>query len=356
LFLQQDRIISQKRSYKKRHKSMLKGCVIGFGRMGVTHYSILNTHPDVRFVAVCDSQSALLKAIRRYQGVETFSDYRQMFGNVEIDFAILCTPTSSHTEIGLAAADKGIHLFLEKPFSLDPKAGSALAKKMRSVELVNQVGYFLRFHSVFRAVKEILEEGLIGTPSFYQNEMYGRTVLKPSKTSWRARKNMGGGCMMDFGSHCLDLSDYLFGPVAEVKGSVLKSIFSTEVEDAFFTHLIHEEGVIGSVSVNWSDESYRRPYNRIEIVGTKGKLVADRQEMRLYLTEEDPKGRYSKGWNVRYLPQLEKGARFIVRGPEFTEQLDHFVSCIRSPMASSLCTFEDALRTDKVMAMIREDL
>lgn len=255
---------------------MLTGCLIGLGRMGITHYSILNTHPDVQIAAVCDPQKALLNGLRKFKEVETYTDYRELFKAVKPDFAIVCTPTASHVEIGSVASELGTHMFMEKPFSLSFPDGDALVKKSKDKGLVSQVGYFLRFHCVFNEVKKILDEGTIGAVSHYKNEMYGRTVLKPSKVSWRAKKQMGGGCMMDFGSHCLDLSDYFFGPVKGVRGSVLKSIYSAEVEDAFFTQLVHHGGIIGTVSVNWSDESYRRPYNRIEVLGEKGKIIADR--------------------------------------------------------------------------------
>ncbi|GAH61937.1 unnamed protein product, partial [marine sediment metagenome] len=78
---------------------MLKGGVIGFGRMGVTHYSILNTHPDVQFVAVCDSSKFILKNLKRYTSLKLFTDYRKMLDEVEIDFVIVATPTIYHTEI-----------------------------------------------------------------------------------------------------------------------------------------------------------------------------------------------------------------------------------------------------------------
>jgi predicted dehydrogenase len=325
---------------------MLRGSVIGFGRMGITHYSILNTHSNVDFVAVCDASNFMLKFLQQFSKIQTFTDYRKMFDKVDLDFVIVCTPTASHAEIGLAAAERGIHVFLEKPFALDIHQGEELVDAMQQKELVNQVGYFLRFHSIFNKVKELISEGAIGEISHYKNEMYGRTVLKPSKSSWRAEKKMGGGCMMDFGSHCLDLSDYLFGPVSSVKGSIMHSIFSAEVEDAVMTHLVHESNVPGTVFLNWSDASYRRPYNRIEIVGKKGKIIADRQEYRIYQRD--------KGWSVGYLPEIDKGERFIVRGPEFTKQLNHFIDCIEKSETNSIGTFADAFRTDKVMEMIKE--
>lgn len=332
---------------------MLKGGIIGFGRMGMTHYSILNTHPDVQFVAVCDSSRFMLKNLKRYTSLELFTDYRKMLDEVEMDFIIVATPTALHAEIVKAATQTGLHMFVEKPFSLIAEQARKLVAALEGKNLVNQVGYFLRFNEVFRKVKKLLDDGLIGEVVHYRNEMYGRTVLRASKSSWRSKKEMGGGCMLDFASHCIDLADYLFGPAKAVSGSILKSIYSLNVEDAVYTTLKHRNGTTGNVMVNWSDESYRRPFNRIEILGTKGKIVADRQEYRLYLRETNNSGHFEKGWNIHYLPELEKGVRFSVRGSEFTNQLDHFIECIAEKKPETVCTFADAMRTDFVIEKIK---
>jgi len=334
---------------------MLKGSVIGFGRMGVTHYSILNTHPDVQFVAVCDPSRFILKNLKRYTSMKLFTDYRKMLDEMEMDFVIVATPTVSHTDIVRAAIQRGLHIFVEKPFSLTVVEGEKMVTMLEGKGLVNQVGYFLRFNEVFRIVKKIITDGMIGEVVHYKNEMYGRTVLKASKSSWRSKKAMGGGCMLDFASHCIDLADYLFGPTEEVSGSILKNVYSTNIEDAVYTMLKHHNVTTsGNIMVNWSDESYRRPFNRIEVFGTKGKIIADRQEYWLYLREVDNDSHFEKGWNIHYLPELEKGVRFSVRGSDYTNQLDHFIDCIENNRAT-LCTFADALRTDFVIEKIKKD-
>jgi predicted dehydrogenase len=274
---------------------------------------------------------------------------------VEIDFVIVATPTIYHTEIVKVAIEGGLHMFVEKPFSLMVEEGGKIVAMLESKDTVNQVGYFLRFNEVFRMVKKLITDGLIGEVVHYKNEMYGRTVLKASKSSWRSKKAMGGGCMLDFASHCIDLADYLFGPAEQVFGSILKNIYSHNVEDAVYTTLEHQKGPSGSIMVNWSDESYRRPFNRIEVFGTKGKIIADRQEYRLYLCEAYNNSRFEKGWNIYYLPDLEKGVRFSVRGSEFTNQLDHFIKCIKEKKTETACTFVDALRTDFVIEKIKKD-
>lgn len=336
-------------------KLMLKGGVIGFGRMGLTHYSILNTHPDVQFVAVCDSSKFILKNLKRYTSLKLFNDYRKMLNETEMDFIIVATATVSHTEIVKAAIERSLHVFVEKPFSLTAEEGRDLIAMLDGKRLVNQVGYFLRFNEVFRAVKKLISEGLIGEVVHYKSEMYGRTVLWASKSSWRSKKEMGGGCMLDFASHCIDLADYLFGTVEKVSGSVLNRVYSATVEDVVCAMLEHQNGTSGNIMVNWSDESYRRPFNLIEIFGTKGKIIADRQGYRLYLREAANSSHLGKGWNIRYLPELEKSVRFSVRGSEFTNQLDHFIECIKEKKAKTGCTFADALRTDFVIDKIKKD-
>jgi predicted dehydrogenase len=333
---------------------MLKGGVIGLGRMGLIHYSILNTHPNVQFVGVCDSSRFIIKNLKRYTSLKLFADYRKMLDEVETDFVIVATPTVLHAEIVEAAISKGVHIFVEKPFCLTAEQGKEVVAMLAGKQLVNQVGYFLRFNDVVRAVKEAVSNGLIGDVIHYKNEMYGRTVLKPSKSSWRSKEEMGGGCMLDFASHCIDLADCLFGPAEAVSGSILKRIYSANVDDAVYTTLLHRNGVVGNIMVNWSDETYRKPYNRVEILGTKGKIVADRQEYRVYLAEASNDGHWEKGWNIRYLPDLEKGVRFSVRGGDYTHQLDHFIDCIENG-TENICTFADGLRTDLVIDQIKKD-
>jgi predicted dehydrogenase len=278
-----------------------------------------------------------------------------MLDRTKLDFVVVTTPTASHAEIALAAAERGLHVFMEKPFGLDRAAGEPVVAAMQRRGLVSQVGYFMRFMPTFRRLKEVLDRGVIGQVVHYKNEMYGRTVLQTSKSSWRAEKKTGGGCLLDFGSHCLDLSDYLMGPVAAVSGAVLRQVYSTEVDDAVAATLLHRSGVSGTILVNWSDASYRRPYNVVEVFGTGGKLIADRQELRVYLRAPAADGSFPAGWSVQYLPELEKGVRFTIRGPEYSDQLDHFVECIQQKRTETTCTFADAWRTDGVVERIVAD-
>ena len=77
---------------------MLRGVVVGFGRMGLTHFSILNSHPDVEFVGACDSSSFVLRNVTKSLGIPTYKDYGRMIKETRPDFAIIATPTAMHAD------------------------------------------------------------------------------------------------------------------------------------------------------------------------------------------------------------------------------------------------------------------
>ena len=334
---------------------MLKAGFIGFGRMGITHFSILNTNPAISPVAVCDQSGAMLNILKKYVNIETFSNYRKMIAETDLDCVIISTPSDSHTEIINHAIDNNLHVFTEKPFAMNSMDGRDTLKHLEGRNLVNQVGYVNRFNEVFMEVKKLIESGIIGEIKQFSSEMYGATVLKDAKSGWRGKKNTGGGCLYEFASHGIDLALYLFGMPDKVAGSVLQGIFSSEVEDWVSSTFVYRNRFSGTITVNWSDETYRKPANIITVNGTKGKIVADKHAYKIFLKASDPGGRFQKGWNTVYITELAQSVSFYLRGNEFTRQLDYFVDCIGNNAKENLCSFADALQTDIVMDKITSD-
>ena len=239
--------------------------------MGITHYSILNTHPSVKASAIADTSKTMRNILDKYLAVATFSDYRQMIQETPLDFVVVSTPTDSHAEAIKFALEHGIHVFTEKPLAMTPAESGEVLALAEKKQLVNQVGYVNRFNEVFMEVKRLLEAGVIGELKSFTSEMYGATVLKGSNATWRSKRKSGGGCMYEFASHCLDLVVYLLGQPDRVAGSVLKSIYSANVEDMVTSTLIYDTGLSGTITVNWSDESFRKPANIVSFFGTARK-------------------------------------------------------------------------------------
>ena len=202
---------------------------------------------------------------------------------------------------------------------------------------------------MFIEVKRLIEDGVIGKVVNFSFEMYGATVLKDSKSSWRGNRNTGGGCMYEFASHCIDLVMYLLDMPVSVSGSIMQSIYSSEVEDLVSPSFIYKKGCSGSIFVNWSDETYRKPTNIIKILGTHGKIIADKHAFKLYVKEKDTKNGFNQGWNTRYITDIRETVRFYLRGNEFTRQLDYFIDCIEGKEKSNMASFAEGLKTDIIM-------
>lgn len=327
---------------------MIKAGIIGLGKMGISHYSILNAHPDVKVEGVCDTSGFILSAISQYGTSQTFKDYRQMIQECDLDCILVSTPTSSHADIVGYALEKNLHVFVEKPFCLTTSEGLELSKLANKKKRVNQVGYHYRFVGSFQKTYELLQSGIIGDVYHFTAEAYGPVVLRPKGMTWRASKNEGGGCLHDYASHVVNLVHYLIGHPDSVAGAVLKPIYSKAVEDAVFATLLYKNGISGQLSVNWSDESYRKMSTQITIYGLKGKIVADRQELKIYLREDSGNG-LMRGWNILYTTDLTRPVYFYLRGEEYSAQIDYFIKKVKELDMNNINSFENAVQTDIVL-------
>ncbi len=171
---------------------------------------------------------------------------------------MISTPSKFHAPMVRACLESGIHVFCEKPFCLDPADSVALAALANERGLVTQVGYHNRHLATFNEVKRILDLGVLGTVTRVVAEAYGPVVLKSKGSTWRSKKDEGGGALYDYAAHPVDLLTWYFGRPESVSGTVLGRVFSAETEDEVFTTLMWPSGVSGQVSVSWSDESQRK--------------------------------------------------------------------------------------------------
>jgi len=331
--------------------------IIGMGRMGITHFSILNSHPEVKIRAVVEKSPLILKMISKYfKDIQVFEDYKNLLNDKTVDGVIICTPPGLHSDIATRCASLGIHVFAEKPFTLKYSDAHALSVLFMEKDLVNQVGYVNRYNDVFRKVRELLLQGVLGNVIRFRSEMYSRTIIRPvDGNTWRDVRDQGGGALYEMATHAIDLVNYIIGKPDKVVGSILTPIYSRHVEDAVSANFMYRDGKSGSLNINWSDQSYRKPTNKIEIFGSKGKIIADQHTLKLYLNQPHPELNLREGWNTMYITELFKPVPFYLRGNEFTEQLYSFVESVVKNNHKPLCSFDDAAATLEIVEAIASD-
>ena len=332
---------------------MIKIALIGAGKMGISHLSILGAHPDVEVVGVADTSKIVTDVLEKYTAFKTFSDYKKMLDAVKPEAVFVSAPTKFHATIVEELLQRGIHVFVEKPFCLNVQQGTNLVKLAKEKGLINQVGYHNKFIGTFEEVKRIVSGGFLGDINHFVGEAYGPVVVRKKQGTWRSDPEEGGGCLMDYASHVIDLLNYLVAPIRQVHGAILKPIYSDTVEDAVYSLLETENKISGVLSVNWSEETYRKMSTSVTIIGSKGKIISDASELKVYFkTNECPAG-YSKGWTIKYVTDLTEEVDFYLRGEEYSAQVDYFVKAIQGKVPNIKNTFESALLTDNVIAQIK---
>jgi predicted dehydrogenase len=335
---------------------MIKVGLIGAGKMGISHLSILGAHPDVKVVGICDTSKMVLDVLKKYSAFPCYSDYEEMIEEAEPDAVFVSVPTRFHASIVKKVLQRGKHVFAEKPLCLTADEGEEIVELANKKGVINQVGYHNKFIGTFREAKRILESGAIGEIFHFVGESYGPVVVKRKQDNWRADPSEGGGCLMDYASHVIDLINYVLGPITKVKGSILKSFYSNKVEDSVFSLLELSSKISGILSVNWSDETYRKMSTSLTISGSKGKIICDANELKVHFkTLECPAG-YTRGWNVKYVTDLTPMVDFYLRGEEYSAQVDYFIKAIQNKVPNNINTFKSAWYTDKVISFIKESV
>lgn len=336
-------------------KSMLHAGIIGLGKMGLSHAAIVSPHPDVELVGVCDTSSIVLEAFRKFSKVHVYDDYKKMIDNESLDFVVIASPTRFHYEMVRYALGKGIHTFCEKPFTLTTEEGEKLVTLAKEKKLVNQVGFHNHFIGTFRELKRLLIAGVLGDLVHFTGEAYGPVVIKEKGSTWRSDPEEGGGCLFDYASHVINLIQEIIDLPVKAQGSKLKRIYSKDVEDAVYSILTLKNGLSGVLSVNWSDETYRKMSTSITVQGKKGKIICNATEIKIYLKEANRKENLERGWTIKYITDFALPVNFYLRGEEYSAQIDNFVDCVKNMRPTEFNSFEQALYTDKVIDLIIAD-
>lgn len=321
---------------------MLKVGIIGYGKMGILHGALVNGSQKAKVIAVCDKSWVMRFGIKKaYRSVKTFSDVKEMLNSVKLDAVIISTPTFNHVESALLCIEKNIDLFIEKPLASSYEDAKRLYDAATQKGVKIQIGFCNRFAPSIAKGKEFLDAGLIGNAKDVKAYMYIADVLEPH-TGWRYSKAAsGGGVLMDFGIHMLDQLCWYFGKIETVEAHARK-LYSKEVEDELQAYIFYDQGVRVRFETSWSKEEYRKTYARLEIKGTKGKMIVTDQTLAVF----DNEGRQIE--DLVY-PDLYGGSYMDVGGILYSKQMEAFLDVLENRQATNL---ESAVYVQKAIKEI----
>jgi predicted dehydrogenase len=246
----------------------LRFALIGTGGIAQTYAQAFAASTCCNLVSVADVRVESAIAFAEPFGARSFSDYKQLAENSEIDAVIISTPPNSHPEIATYFMNRGVHVLCEKPLCLT----SAEARDM--IATASSTGVKFTMASKFRYVDDVIKaksmvaSGILGEIVQFENAFTAKVDMSKR---WNSEKETaGGGVLIDNGTHSVDIIRYFLGPIEEVMAVETGSTQSLSVDENVKLLAKTAGGVAASVDLTWGIN--KELPNFISVYGTSGTL------------------------------------------------------------------------------------
>lgn len=266
--------------------------IIGIGNMGTQHSKYLSSG-DVKgaeLTALCDINPKRLEWAKENlpSGIALFDDYKKLLSSGLVDAVIIATPHYLHPVIGIEAFEAGLNVLSEKPI------GVYTNKVLEFMDVAKKSGkafgimYNQRTNPVFAKARELVQNGELGTLKrcvWIITDWY-RTQAYYNSGTWRATwEGEGGGVLLNQCPHNLDLWQWIFGMPTKIRAFMsFGKYHDIEVEDDVTAYAEYANGATG-VFITTTGETPGT--NRLEISGSRGKLICEGGKLTFYRTQRD---------------------------------------------------------------------
>lgn len=261
--------------------------VIGLGNMGKYHADYLGQGKVARCELAAVASSSPEKAAK-FSGVKTFSSGEELIASGAVDAVLIATPHYSHTTLGSAAFNAGLHVMVEKPISVHKADCERLiAAHQGHPGSVFGAMFQLRTEPRYKKLKKLIDSGELGQivrVNWIITDWF-RTEAYYASGGWRATwKGEGGGALLNQCPHQLDLMQWLLGMPSCIRAFCQFGRYhNIEVEDNVTVFMEYPNGATG-VFITSTGESPGT--NRFEICGDRGKIVIEGGRMTFTRNEE----------------------------------------------------------------------
>lgn len=230
----------------------IRVAMLGMGNMGSQHLTILRSFEEVEIAALCARRAETAEQYNRDHGTSfpVYEDFDRMLEEQKIDALWVCLPPFAHCGQIEKAAEKGIHIFNEKPIALNLERGQSMVDAIAKAGVHSQVGYHMRFGKAVRRVRELMESGVAGKPTLFSANYECNSLHVPW---WRDRSKSGGQIFEQI-IHLYDMSYYMMGDVDVVSGFIAnithQDVPGYTVEDTSSVAIRFANGTLGSITAS----------------------------------------------------------------------------------------------------------
>jgi predicted dehydrogenase len=280
----------------------------------------LKDSPESSLVAVSRARGDLAESFAASVGVSRwYTDWRDLVADAGIDGVYIATPVHVHAVQTIAAAEAGKHVLCEKPMAMTAAECEPMIAACRANGVKLGVAYYRRFYPAIVRAKQILASGEIGRAVVAQINAFERFNPAPDHPRyWFVnRAQSGGGPMMDFGCHRLEVLLNLFGRVQRITASTANVVFDRDVEDTAAAILQFEQGPCATVTVT---HAAMEAQDSVDIFATEGSIhigTLNVGDMRVVTSGGERVERHAPAANL-HAPLIEDFVRAVSNGSQPT--------------------------------------
>jgi len=203
---------------------------------------------EVELAAFSDVQVDRAKAMAAKYGGRAYGSWREMLDKEKLDAVFVCLPPFAHENEVEVAAEKGVHVYIEKPIALSAELGEKMVRAVEKHGVKSQVGYQLRFSFAAEEAKRLIESGAVGRVGLVVGAYWCRFI----RTDWWIDRSKSGGQLVEQATHLYDLLRWLCGDVelvyAEMDRLFYWDLERMTIEDTSGVVMRFKSGAIGVVS------------------------------------------------------------------------------------------------------------
>jgi len=293
--------------------------LIGTGAWGRRLAAAVRRTSGVRLVCCFSRDESRRLVFAQEFGCAAAPSFDAAIDRGDIEGVLLVTPNYVHGEQAVACAARRKHVFVEKPIADALSDGQAMAAACQAAGVTLMVGHGLRRLGAARRVRQLLEEGTLGTLVLAEANFSLPGTLTPD--TWRAyRRTCPGGPLMQLGVHHADTLQYWLGPVTRVYGSFARLATPAEIDDVAVAGLDFASGARGVLTSSYvSPQTYF-----LRLYGTTA-VLEYRTDMSVWPAAEKMDGATTLSLLMRTGPvMVEFEPRDVL-----VEELEEFARCVR---------------------------
>lgn len=309
--------------------------ILGAGGVAQNHgQAFAALGPEVQILGVAEIDAKRRQDFAARFGTEGYADYRELLEKGP-DLVVVCLPHALHTEVGVAAAEAGCHLLMEKPLAPTLAQAQTIVESCRHNHVYLATGFVHRYRVELQQAHQLIRSGRLGQVMMI-TDVFGLPGGRHIPSWVWANHNAGGGILFFTGIHSLDWQSWLVGsPVVEVFAQSTPHAAGSDAESAIVATMRYANGCIGTLVGN--QPAYRvTPRSRaLEIYGTQACL------------------RLRSGEYLEYSDDDQSYKMVVERDDPFTTQARDLVTRLRNGQAPWI-TGEDGLRAQQLCQAIFE--